>query len=956
MRSWSPPTDEEVDRAAAYAALPENRAYFFDRLENPRWVPALADKGFFSEPPQPVAAEQPGHVRFPPWPEGSYLARMAAEAPRDVSDILETLPRSDNPTVTRHLLDAAAALSDEELLRLASTINDWLRGPYPESFAEEGAAVAVRLLEAKDIAHGLAVLETLLEVQPDPRQTENMTVDSPLGPFPPEPVGRISDWLYARIIEETHEAVADQAGHVGLKVFCKLLDDALRLSSRTEGSDATDASHIWRPAIEEHEQNIDDDVRNVLVSAVRDLARSLAAHGESELEDVVQNLESRSVVYRRVALHVLEESDFGRDIVTQRVGDPGLRDDQRVRHELAGLLRRRFSDADDQVRRAFLEWVEAGPDRQRYRELHERMRGGAPTEHQVELYADSWRRDWYSFVSDYLEETDAARYLQLVDTVGPPEHPDLPAWSSGGVSSGYESPVPVEEIRAWSPPQVIAFLRSWGPEKPGGWPFGPSVQGLAGTFARVVKERPHDYAAAADQLIGLMPDYLRAYFKALEDGLSEGRAFPWEGPLELAAHASSQPFDPDTGVDDSAQDRGWRWCRGAIASLLRTGLTTDEGRLPFERRTDVWAIVERLTHDPDPSPSDEERYGGENMDPLTLSINTNRGTAMHAVFEYALWCRRAFEAASEDVTPGLDLMPEVADVLQRHLDPSIEPSFAVRAVYGRWLPWLLLIDRDWTTERLDLIFPYPQHSELADVAWGTYVVWCPAYDSSYHALEAQYEEALERVPTELKAGTLGRRSVDAKLGEHLVVLYWRGVADLSVVERFFTRAGDELSGEVLSFVGRGLANTEGDVDPSILERIRRLWEQRLDIAQEAPTEHRLEAQAFGVTFAAGKLADDWALPTLERTVQLAGAPRSGRLVAKRLAVIANEQPVAATRTFVRMLKAAGDGWSHVAWRREAETIVTAAKEATAMDADEHWAEIVDHYVRRGHLEFRDLAP
>src|SRR5215218_8583312 len=85
IRSWAPPTAEELDRLAVLSARPENRAYFFDRLENPNWVRDLAQRGFFANPPGPVPAGEPGYVRFPPWPEGRYLVRVAAEAPAAVA-------------------------------------------------------------------------------------------------------------------------------------------------------------------------------------------------------------------------------------------------------------------------------------------------------------------------------------------------------------------------------------------------------------------------------------------------------------------------------------------------------------------------------------------------------------------------------------------------------------------------------------------------------------------------------------------------------------------------------------------------------------------------------------------------------------------------------------------------------------------------------------------------------
>ena len=67
-------------------------------------------------------------------------------------------------------------------------------------------------------------------------------------------------------------------------------------------------------------------------------------------------------------------------------------------------------------------------------------------------------------------------------------------------------------------------------------------------------------------------------------------------------------------------------------------------------------------HDPF---SHEQRYGGSNMDPATLSINTTRGETMHAVIRYALWVRRHLEKepdAEERLAKKFDEMPEVREV------------------------------------------------------------------------------------------------------------------------------------------------------------------------------------------------------------------------------------------------------------------------------------------------------
>lgn len=354
--------------------------------------------------------------------------------------------------------------------------------------------------------------------------------------------------------------------------------------------------------------------------------------------------------------------------------------------------------------------------------------------------------------------------------------------------------------------EVIAYLRSWQPEDDSGWHFGPSVEGLGRVFAGEVKQRAREYAEIADNVRDLDPTYVRNFFSGLESALREGDMFRWGAPLSLAEFVASQPLEADEEVPDRDRDPGWRWCRREIASFLRTGFADRDNRLPFANREEAWRVVERLTSDPNPSPEHEQRYGGDNTDPFTLSINTNRGTAMHAVVEYALWTRRELEASGEDVSVGFEAMPEVRRVLDDHLSPASDPSLAIHAVYGRWLPWLLLLDAEWVAERLAGLFPTDEDlAPYRDVVWGTYVSWCPPYDSAFRSLLAEYQAAVSRVPSRELAGAIRRGNVDAKLGEHLVTFFWRGVADTSIINEFFRRAGDEAGKQRHGVRGSGIA-------------------------------------------------------------------------------------------------------------------------------------------------------
>lgn len=953
MRSWLPPTADELTRVAVLCARAEGRAYFFDRLENPRWVEPLAESDFFSSPPGPVPAEEEGYVRFPPWPEGRYLARVAADEPRAVAKVLAGIEPNGNPTVVALLLKIVASLPRDESLVLWPKVQEWTASPLAEYFASEATSLVPHLLDQGMTSEALAVAASILAVLPDPQLREKANLEElPYLPTP-EPVSRFSEWEYLRALSLLVPLLVDAVGLGAVQLFARLLNDALRLSTWEDRSPTDDLSYIWRAAIEDHAQNSDHGIKSALVVAVRDSAIRFAAQGSAELEATVGLLESGSTTERRVALYLLAITPDGPRLAADRMLDRALFDDYRIRHEYADLLRARFGELDPVEQGEVLAWIEAGPDVDDYRQRRAAIDMVLPSDEDVARYSDLWRRDHYSFVSSDLAGDNARHYEELVARLGEPEHPDFFSWSSSW--TGPESPTTKDDLVEREPEDVVEYLSTWLPDNDAGWQRGPSIEGLGRILSEVVASRPEAYATLASGFADLDPTYVRALFSGLETAVQAEETFSWNGPLELATSVVRRPFEPEARVPDRDRDPGWGWCRRQIGSLVRVGLSDRPTSIPFELRVRLWNVIEPLSRDPNPTAEHEARYGGDNMDPMTLSINTNRGTAMHAVVEYALWCRRNLEASKVDVSPGFELIPEAGEVLDAHMHTETEPSVAVRAVFGRWLPWLFLLDQQWTIERLPLLFPPAiETNPLADAVWDTYIAWCPPYDSVLEILMGEYRAAVDRVPTGRKAGSFGYDTVDSKLGEHLVTFYWRGILERDLLEDYFDRADDELAAETITFVGRTLQNTAGNVAPSILQRIQDLWDWRDSQCTENVQDHERELRSFGTWFVSGKLDPGWSLAALERSVDRVGAPSFGHPVAKGLVRVSASEPLVAVRILSRMLDKPADEWGYVGWLEEARAIVQAALASGIPEAIEEASSVVDFYVRHGELGFREL--
>jgi hypothetical protein len=243
---------------------------------------------------------------------------------------------------------------------LAKRVVEWLSGPYPEYFSDQAVALIRRLLALE--SHGLEAMRTLLKIQPDPRRSEKAASTDSIIRASLEASSRLSEWEYERAIQSLVPDLVEERGLDGVLTLSDLLDDALFHSAWDDEADRAALSYIWRPAIEDHAQNSEIGVKNTLASGVRDAAVAYASRGRAELAEVVAELESRSVLHRRIGLHVLAFGHPDTALVSDRVGDRQLFDDHRLRHEYSTLLRRQFGNADSKAQQSVLHWIADGPD------------------------------------------------------------------------------------------------------------------------------------------------------------------------------------------------------------------------------------------------------------------------------------------------------------------------------------------------------------------------------------------------------------------------------------------------------------------------------------------------------------------------------------------------------------------------------------------------------------------
>ena len=958
------PTPEDFEQLTLQLADQSKKEYFFNKLDNPDWLPLLHAQGLFDQPPSAITDREENTITYEIWPESRCLARLAADAPDIVFPIIKLLIEDkgiDNGRILADFTEAALAMPVAYAAEIARHVPNWLRDPQALFLRFKIGDLISKLANDGKAQAGLQLADSALQLHA-PEPTTATAIEQIHDRR--NPAGQIDPHAYKAILNSHYPDVVKACGMPALQVLCNHLKQALKIEGRDEGA-PDDLSYMWRRAIEEHPQNLKHYMKDHLVDAVRDAAKQIIRSDPAQAAAVLDCLhDGPFTIFRRIELHVLAENpDTDSDRAAQRLCDRSLFDNKQVHHEYYMLSQAFFGRLSEEGKDTILAWIDAGgPDIENRKEWHKQKTGEVPTEELVEGWQADWRLKRLRPIRDFLSPDRRRRYDQWVAEYGEPEHADFLHYSI--TFHGPTSLKSKDELLAMTPEEVIAFLASYTLDSDEH--MGPSPEGLGRELAAAVKDDPASFAEHALNFEELKPTYARALLSGLEDACKEQKAFRWEPVLQLCKSIAPIPPAPEKEASSHGdEDPDWQWCQGQIPTLLEQGFRQEDVQIPFEYRDQAWQCLQPLTRHTDPTRESEARYGGDNMDPPSLAINTVRGKALEAVLWYGVWCARHLDPDHERRLAShllAEELPELRHVLNERLDLEVEPSLAVHSLYGMHFRLLLWLDRRWTEESIDRIFPKePRFIDYRRAAWEAYISFNQVYTDIAIMLDDEYHFAFDAAEQRVAEGS-DPSDADNKLVERIMVLYLVGEQEINgkLVSRVFENLSGKLRAHAVQLVGRFF----DDVGPTIpkgqeyqLERVLALWEWRLEQLgdrQEDPNAQE-ELEAFGWVFTIHVLDPKRSLDLMLRTLELT----SGKMtwdhgVMKRLVHVADQHPLAAVKTLNMMVTPAAEASELWAVHFDGRPLLEAALESGNDEAKKVACQCINMLGEKGIDEFRDL--
>ena len=397
------PSQQVVQKALETIRKSEaNYQYFFEKLDSPDWLQPLHDAGLFQQPPAAVRVSD--RVMYPSWPETGYLARVAGRLPDSVLDILLRLPATDNVRVHGELVCVALALPPGHAARWVATEIAWIENqPSLDLLGERLGQLIVHLATGGEGEASIGVAGRLFETAPDVTP----------GPIVRDVRIKLRDWEFDNLLHRISPVLLST---LRLRAF-EFLQESLATAVQMADPEApAGQSWIWRPAIEEHEQNpghrrpLDS-----LLVAIRDGGSHLIDVESIPVTDVVTGLLRRGGIFARIGLYLLaKHGQSAQALVARCVGDRALFDAFEVRHEYESLSEAWFGRIDEDTRQLVLTWIGAGPGEDQVARWRERLASDA-----VPAEIQRWQRDRLYPLRGSLPVAWFCRYDELVAAVGP---------------------------------------------------------------------------------------------------------------------------------------------------------------------------------------------------------------------------------------------------------------------------------------------------------------------------------------------------------------------------------------------------------------------------------------------------------------------------------------------------------------------------------------------------------
>jgi hypothetical protein len=871
MKSWTPPTNEMIEKVLTSVKKETDRQYFFSRLNNPLWIGPLRDRGYFNNPPA-LKQLPDGYVQYPHWPELCYLVTIAEEATDQVVEIILSLPKTDNPRVYEDVLTIALKLKGRKSVRLLPKLIEYIKLDNP-FLANRYPELLNHWTDQNNIAEALKIAILLVPFREDPRTRDKQQIRKRKLNYSEtllEPTPHFEQWEYQQILEKGIRPLAE---HEPYQVSCILIDavaSMIRLGMHPEdfekGSDQ-DYSEIWCRRLNKPDLDYQN-MKETLVQTLTYACEQVYDKASKSIDDLDQALRNhRWKVFKRLRQHLYASHPNDQVLPWIREQILGHDDYSKWEHHYEfQLMIRKASEhfgsrlLSEDERKDIFEAILSGPSKEDFREwMGERYSEEAFQQRQRDFH----RMQLLPFAA--LLNGNVRRYFDELEGEIPAEAVTDDSYSPyGGVTSGavsYQSPKSIEDLDSMTDEELLTYLNDWNEEhrEKDNWLVEINISALADVFQsffkdKIVSDGSRQAFWLANRNRVARPVYVAAMLKAMIDLVKEKDCENLNQWIEFCEWVLSHPDKPRVDGQPEPRDESrdypdWGSSRQAVVDFIDACANKDTDT-PIAARGGLAALLRQVCCQFDWRLDHARPVLLNRDDPITEAINNTRSRALKSLINLGFWVRRQLPE---------DPLPEMTDILVKRIaeDAEIPLTRPEHALLGMQFGNICTLNQDWAAQQREIFFPQVNESVWRD-AFGSYIRFNHPVKLTFEILRNEFEYAIENLSIlETEKGD-GKELID-RLGQHLFTYYLWEVypltGDESLLERFYDKTKDDRKrwGQIFDHVGRSLRNSGRQLDKALTDRIIAFFDWRFDAAEP------LELQEFTFWLEAECLDPDWRL-------------------------------------------------------------------------------------------------
>jgi len=809
-------------RSALNRALkhPEFLPRLYRKVEGLHWLDVFTEASLL-EPgcnPPPKPAKDEGFFQIPVWPITEYLVKT--------SPLLKEPDNREYAIKFRNLLRNVTKYSKKEGF---GNYRTWWQ------FAKVIRNIPVELLEDEDIElvrywitdkfeRGI-IGETLGEWLLDLFEINNVKannislklLDSLYEiTFVEEKIGRtdkpkavllFDSYRLDKLTEQISKKAATSLGVKAVDIFKHKLGYILERQENDKWSS------IWRPAIEEHSQNMrNDDADDIVLKAFREAVLGLFEYDNNTAEDYLNNLfDSKFQTLIRVAIFTIDQMFpvLNNDMSSKAVNK--IYFESNYRHEVWNLLSNRFEQFSDELKVKTLEIIDniAVCDEDE--------------DHSEERNAYQ-RSIWLSAIYDK-DDGAKTRYDACVDiTKTVPEHPDFSSYMSTGWVD-HKSPIELETLRLLDYASLVNILNDYK----GGRGFRePGIEGLTRGFKELVKLDGFKLYQELDEFISLHVPYVHSLIDAFLELWEKGKEvnLPWDNiwpKLLDYVHkiiSKEEFWQWPESRDDGAFVANHHWVVGTIGRIIEAGCKSDDHSFEV-KNIEISKLILCLLL---------EKEAGEKFnldsDAVSIAINSPRGRCLEAIINLALFTCRNHE---EIGVTHLEAWEQYRNIFDFELHKPSHGEYEFATLVANYLHNFMYLSEEWTTENLSTIFDQTDHQRWLCAMQG-YSYVNRLYPRIYKYLR-ENGDLIKALDEEYL-----KDRVDERYLQFITLAYLHDVEDLndpnSQISILLKRAKHKELRQVIWF----LWTFRESVDDELRSKVYQLWPLLLNIVDKSTKE------------------------------------------------------------------------------------------------------------------------